>query len=366
MIRVFALLMNLFYPICYDCAFVCPETGYESGRRDGRPGGYPVDLKMYCKKYFRCDLLSVTLLAVFSVHGQESVPVRVAPLSEIAIYPERTAPATVLSLNDTGIAAEIQAKVEALPVNVGDIVNAGELLVELNCRNYTLALEQAQARLDSLQARVELARHRLKRSRELVTRQFVSEEIVDERKSDLSVLLAEQRAAAVTIKQEQVHVANCRIYSPFRALVTERIGSVGHYADVGRPLVQVLDIDKLEISAQIFVQDAAMLEQVKALGFEHNDKVYPLALRAILPAVNSDTHHQEVRLLFRNDPALVGAAGKLIWREMRPYVPGNLIIRRHGQLGFLSTVMDRQNLLQCPQSRPVVPVRLTCHWTRSW
>jgi len=294
----------------------------------------PMYCKMYGKRHFRCGLLFVSLLAIYPVQGQGPVSVKVAPLSEIAIYPVRTAPATVISLNDTGIAAEIQARIVALPVHVGDIVHAGDLLVELNCRDYTLALEQAKARLDSLAARVELAGRRLERSRELVARQSVSEEIFDERKSDLSVLLADKRAATVSMQQQEVQVANCKLYSPFRALVTARIGSVGHYAVVGKPLVQILDIDKLEISAQVSAQDVAMLEQVEVLGFEHNDSVYPLALRAILPAIHSDTRNQEVRLLFKDGPALVGAAGKLSWQEPQPYVPGNLIIRRNGKPGF--------------------------------
>ncbi len=289
---------------------------------------------MHYKDYLRLYLLAVSLLGIAAVHGQEAMSVRVAPLAEVAAYPTRTAPATVLSLNDTGIAAEIPAKIEALPVNVGDIVEQGALLVALDCRDYQLALQQARARMDSLQARVALAERRLQRSRRLVAQQSVSEDIFDEREADLSVLLADKRAATATLEQQRLHVEHCRLYSPFRALVTERIGSVGHYAEVGRPLVQVLDLDKLEVSAQVFAQDAALLEQAKTLGFEHDDSIYPLNLRAILPAINSDTRNQEVRLLFKDGPALVGAAGKLLWRESVPYVPGKLIIRRQGRLGF--------------------------------
>ena len=267
-------------------------------------------------------------------YGQEPKPVRVAALEEIAIYPSRTAPATVLSLNDTGIAPEIPARIEELLVNVGDIVKEGALLIKLNCIDFELALEQAQARLDSLKARVELAERRLERTRKLTLKQSVSEELFDERESDLGVLLADKRAATAAVDMEKVHVRNCKIHSPFRALVTERIGSVGHYAEVGKPIVQVLDIDKLEISAQVFAKDVFMLKEAKELNFEYNGQAYPLILRAILPAINSDTRNQEVRLLFKNGPALVGAAGKLSWTETRPHVPGDLIIRRDGKLGF--------------------------------
>ena len=95
-----------------------------------------------------------------SALAEDNVRVKTAALADIAIYPLRSAPATVISLNDTVVSAQIAAKIEQIPVRVGDVVDAGSLLVSVDCDDYILARRQAQARLEALAARIELARHR--------------------------------------------------------------------------------------------------------------------------------------------------------------------------------------------------------------
>lgn len=265
--------------------------------------------------------------------AEEVVSVKTASLAELAIYPQRSAPATVVSLNATGVAAEIPAKIEVIDVRVGDIVEKDQLLVRLNCVDYKLEQAGAEARLESFNARIELAKRRLKRTRELTMKQSVSEELLDERESELAVLQADRTAAVASLNLTKVHVATCVISSPFRALVTERSSSIGNYAEVGKTLVKILDIQQLEVSAQVNAQDVNQLKTSEQLLFEHDGSSYSLNLRAILPSINSETRNQEVRLLFQNGPALPGAAGKIIWRDKRPHIPGNLIVRRDGELG---------------------------------
>ena len=266
--------------------------------------------------------------------AEEVVLVKTESLSDLALYPQRTAPATVVSLNRTGIAAEIPAKIEAINVRVGDIVEKNQVLIQLKCIDYELEQDEAEARLKSFGARIELAKRRLQRTRKLTEKQSVSEELLDERESDLTVLQADWAAARASLNLTKVRVATCIIKSPFRALVTERTSSVGNYAEVGKTLVRILDIEQLEISAQVYAQDVKQLKSANALSFEHDGNSYPVNLRSILPSINSETRNREIRLLFQNGPALPGAAGKLTWRDERPHVPGNLIVKRDGELGI--------------------------------
>ncbi|MDJ0808038.1 MAG: biotin/lipoyl-binding protein, partial [Gammaproteobacteria bacterium] len=66
----------------------------------------------------------------------ESIPVRVKPLSSLLQHPEFSAPASVKPLNAPSLAAEISARIQVIPVLVGDQVKAGDPLVELDCRTY--------------------------------------------------------------------------------------------------------------------------------------------------------------------------------------------------------------------------------------
>jgi RND family efflux transporter MFP subunit len=302
----------------------------------------------FCK-----SILVLPLLIIFSteLYAEEAIPVRTATLSELAIYPQRTAPASVISLNTTRVAAEIPAKIVTLAARVGDIVEKDQVLVELKCIDYEIEEDGAEARLNSLAARIELAKRRLKRTRKLTMKQSVSEELLDERESDLTVLQADRRAAQASLNLTKVHVATCTIKSPFRALVIERTSSVGNYADVGKTLVKILDLEQLEISAQVYAQDVEQLETSQQLLFEHDDKSYPLELRAILPSINAETRNTEVRLLFQNGPALPGASGKLVWNEKRAHLPGNLIVKRQGVLGMFVLDSGKAKFVALPEAQ---------------
>ena len=94
--------------------------------------------------------LTLTLLPSLAMSG---VPVTVAPMSEVLVEAERSAPAAVEALNRPALAAEINARVEAIAVRVGDRVATGDLLAQLDCRSYRAALASARADLQGLRAR---------------------------------------------------------------------------------------------------------------------------------------------------------------------------------------------------------------------
>ena len=258
-------------------------------------------------------LLSVGLAC--AAVAAETTRVDLARPHQIAIHPERSAPATVISLNDTEVSAEIAARVVELPVRVGDIIAADGLLVALDCQDYKLTQREYGARLEGIQARIELAQKRLRRTEELMRKRTVSEELLDERESELAVLHADLRAARTTLEQAKVDVTRCTVNSPFRALVTERLSAVGQYANVGTALVRILELDDLEVSAQVFSEDVQQVQERQQISFENSGHRYPTRLRTILPSVNTRTRNREVRLLFVDGPALPGAAGKIFWTD---------------------------------------------------
>ncbi|MEM7466221.1 MAG: efflux RND transporter periplasmic adaptor subunit, partial [Pseudomonadota bacterium] len=108
----------------------------------------------------------------------------------------------------------------------------------------------------------------------------------------------------------------------------------GEYLNPGDAVLQVIDVENIEVSAQIQFGDLASIEKSAELWFEHADKAYPVAVRATLNALNSATRDQEMRLNFTEDSALPGAAGQLYWRDKRPHLPGNLLVQRGNELGL--------------------------------
>ena len=299
---------------------------------------------------FLCALLAGLGLAAAGARAAEGEPPtpQTAPLAELALHPKRSATATVLSLNETTRSAEIAAVVTALPVRVGDIAEADSPLAELECADYRIEASRAEARLASLQARLELARKTLARSQRLRAELTVSKQRLDERETEVAALAADRRAAVAARDAARLDTSRCVVRSPFRALVTARLAAVGQYAAVGTPLLRLLDLGELEVSAQVAAPDAVTLGGATVLRFENAGQAYPVRVRTILPAVHTATRTREVRLLFTERSALPGAAGKLRWRDPRPHLPARLIVRRGEVLGVFSIAAGRARFHPLP------------------
>ena len=306
-----------------------------------------------CVKKTSCYLISSLICCLLAQLGlaQQETAVKTLPLSEVALYPEHSAPATVISLNEPVVSAQIRARVINIPVRVGDRVEAGALLAELDCADYQLATKSSNARVGALDARIALAKRRVARTESLLEKQSISEEALDERQADLAVLQADLRGAQAELEVAKLNESRCQVVSPFRALVIERQSSVGNYADNGHPLVKITDLEKLEVSAQVITQDASYLGSIDKLYFEQAGQRYLLKLRSIVSTINSATRNQEVRLVFERESALPGAAGKLYWRDVRPHVPANLLVKRDGQLGVFIIRDGRAQFIATPDAQ---------------
>lgn len=292
---------------------------------------------------------TLLLLSAFPVSAQDSTSVSVARLSEIAVYPQKTAAATVVSLNETEVSTEIDARIEAIPVRVGEVVEKGTLLAKLDCTDYLLVRDETEARVASLDARVELAEKRLRRTEKLTRQQTVAEELLDQRSTELATLQAERRGVTAQLQRARANVGRCELVSPLHAVVTRRPAAEGEFAERGTPVLELVDMENVEIAAQVPVGDVGQIRSMEQIGgwggtqgdgqigtmlfFEDSAGRYPLILRTVVPTVNSLTRNREVRLVFAEDAALPGAAGKLVWRDRRPHVSGKLLLRRGGALG---------------------------------
>lgn len=301
-------------------------------------------------KIFYIISSSIFLISVNAL-ANENITVNTAPLSDIAIYPERSAPATVISLNESTISARITAQVEELPVRVGDIVEAGSTLAKLDCSDYKLASRESRSRIEALNAQLELAKRRLERTKTLTINQSVSEELLDERKSALAVLSADIRGAKADLEMAKINESRCIVKSPFRALIVERTSAIGQFTNIGTALVKIMDIEQLELSAQTLTQDTEQIMKSTELFFEHAGKKYPVELRTVMPAINTETRNREVRLLFKTEPALPGAAGKLLWRDTRAHIPGEFLVNRNGKLGVFSIENNVAHFISIPSAQ---------------
>lgn len=269
-----------------------------------------------------------------TVAAQESARlVTTRPLADVVMYPRESAPATVVSVNESRLSAEIRASVTAITVRVGEVVEQDQVLLKLDCRQHQLGLRQAEAAMAGVAARLDLAQGQLERARSLSASANISQEILHQRRAELNAVEAELAAAKAMRERAALDVEHCTVRAPFEGVVLGRLANIGELADVGTPLLHLLDRGRLEISAQVTLDQVEGLTTVDNARFVSGGRDYPVKLRLISPAINPQARNREARLLFVAERALPGAAGRLVWNETSPHLPAELLVRRDDRLG---------------------------------
>lgn len=279
------------------------------------------------------------------------------PLSEIALYPEREASAQAVALNESRIAAEIAARIVSLPIEVGQTIARGAVLAQLDCRDHELALARARAAHDAARSRQELSEQQLRRARELGAKGYFSKEALDARETEFEVVRADGAQAQAQLATAERAVTKCVVHAPFRAIVRQRIASVGEFATPGVPLAALADAERVEVAAQVQPADRGSLAQAAEVRFTGSAGPRKLRLIRISPAVDPQARTVEVRLAFTGDPAAPGSAGRIAWRDPRAHLPAETLVRRDGRLGVFvedAGVARFRPLPQAQEGRPVL------------
>jgi RND family efflux transporter MFP subunit len=302
-------------------------------------------------------LLALLGVMVITVRADEVRPVTTARLGDLVVAAERDAPAEVVSLNRATLSAELNARIVVIRAEVGDRVEVGDALVELDCRDYTASAEQAAATLAALEAQIDFADYRSRRARTLSERNAVAEEALRERETTLQRLVAERDGQRAALGTARLQVERCKVRAPFTAALVDRPAQLGALAAPGTPLVELLDVDSVEVRARVRRALLDSLDGADEIVFNDGRGDFTLERRAILPDVDPRGDSVELRLTFSAARAAPGTPGRLVWRDAGLALPPYLVEERDGVSGVFTVNDDRAHfvpLVGVQEGRPVV------------
>lgn len=284
-------------------------------------------------KFFLLVLL-LSCITWQSALATQPIQVTVRPIAQLLLHPQEEAPAETKSLNDGLITAQVAGTILEIPIQVGQEVKAGETLVRLDPWVYRLAQQRSAAELEGLQAQLETARKREQRSLHLQQQKQATEELLEQRQTEVKTLTAQIKGVETALEEARVQIQKCLIQAPFAGVIVQRLARIGSNTAPGTPLIQLVDTHSLEISAPIATGRVDSLMQAKSWNFIHENRHYPLRLRTVTPYAEPISRTQEARLQFVDVKPVPGSAGRLVWEDPRPHLPPWTFVQRESQLGI--------------------------------
>jgi len=194
--------------------------------------------------------------------GDAAIPVTVvaAETRNVPVY--LNALGTVQALNTVTVSAQVGGQLKALHFEEGAEIEAGSLIAEIDPRTYQAALAQAEAKRKQDAAQLSASRSTLKRYEELIRKNFVSAQDLENQRQTVRQQEALVAADDAAVANARTELGYTRITAPITGIAGIRQIDVGNLVQANSTALVVLtQVHPLNV---IFTLPAQELDAVRA------------------------------------------------------------------------------------------------------
>ncbi len=168
------------------------------------------------------------------------------------------------------VGSRVSGRVERLPVQVGDAVEAGDLLAQLDASVLDAEIDQATAELAVAQAERDEARGDFQRAQQLADEGIVPKRELEQAQRALTVAEARVKKRQAQLASAEIQRGYTRIVAPIRGVIAEvttREGETVAASFASPEFVTIIDLDQLEVRAFVDETDIGRVRVGQVAAF---------------------------------------------------------------------------------------------------
>ena len=178
-------------------------------------------------------------LATTETHSNQApvIPVSIIEVKPVPMRDIILLPGTTEAWQDVQVAADTAGRIEWSGAREGEKVNKGDLLVKIDVSALKASMEHAEAQF-------KLADDLYQRRRRLFERNIIAKEELDQSETQRTL-------AATDFEQIKVRYEQGFPRSPISGIINHLYVDVGEFIDTGKPLADIVNIDRIKINVQV-------------------------------------------------------------------------------------------------------------------
>ncbi|HEX5003216.1 MAG TPA: efflux RND transporter periplasmic adaptor subunit [Bacteroidia bacterium] len=214
-------------------------------------------------------------------------------LQGIVVQPEQTeqninASGSLTASEDVILHTETSGKIVLLNIREGTFVTKGALLVKLNDDDLVAGKRKLQTKLN-------LARQRLERQRQVLAVKGISQEEFDNTAGDVEALEADMEYTDALIRKTEIH-------APFSGKIGLKNVSDGSYVTPATEIARMVQIDPLKLDFSVPEKYAGAVRAGDPVSFhiDGSDELFTAKVYAFEPQIDPSTRTVKIRAVAPN------------------------------------------------------------------
>lgn len=248
---------------------------------------------------------------------QKSTPPTLITVTQAVAQPfevVETTLGTLEAVQDPRVAAEVAGRVVRIAVRPGQAVRQGELLAEIDPADAAQQHRAEVAEVARLQALLAQQERLVARQRELLDRNFISKNALDDASAQRDALAGQRDAARARAALAEANLRKTRIVAPFDGVVEEQIAARGDYLKLGDPAFRL--VSNAQLRARLpFPESAAPRlkpgQKVRLASPLQPGRIFEGVVDEIRPALTETSRALDVIVRIDNADAALRSGGSL-------------------------------------------------------
>lgn len=273
-------------------------------------------------------------VATTADEGASSLTVSAAAVQKKSFQHAVVASGPVSAWEEMQLGVEVSGlRITSLRVDVGQVVEKGQVLLELDGRMLRSELSSAQAALNESKVNAELTQANLRRGQALAQSQMISQSALDELRANVSSAQARQATARAQADSAQLRYDFATLRAPASGVISKRMVQPGQVVSAGTELLRMIRDGRLEWRADLSEEQLSRVNVGSRVILSSRSGSVEGVVRAVSPGVDSETRTGTVyvdlphpgmlqagsfvegRIETESSPALVLPSGAIVQRD---------------------------------------------------